>query len=87
MSQTTLNRIVEQLDELDQDQLCELSKLIAEKTEVVEPEAAKASIYQRLVDRGILKRLPRKSTFDWSSIPLVEIEGKPLSDTIIEDRR
>ena len=64
-----------------------MGKAVALKSEEKKPEKETASIYQPLVDQGILKRLPQKSTFDWSSIPLVEIDGKPLSETVIEERR
>ena len=49
------------------------------------PEEWKAM--QSLVEAGLLKEIKPRSTNSKREHPLVSIQGKPISETIIEERR
>lgn len=62
----------------------------------VEPAAAdangddaEAAFKQRLLAEGVITKIndPRKASFARSEFKPVKIQGKPLSDTIVEERR
>jgi hypothetical protein len=43
-------------------------------------------LHRRLIEEGLLKRIPDRSLRDRNFKP-IKIKGKPLSETIIEERR
>ncbi|GAL95586.1 hypothetical protein N0824_00102 [Microcystis sp. 0824] len=51
-------------------------------------EADKQAVFhQSLLDAGLVKQIKRPSSQPITERRLIEIEGKPISETIIEERR
>ena len=51
-------------------------------------EAAKEEAYHRaLLDSGLVKRIARRAEPDTSERHLIEVQGEPISQTIIRERR
>jgi hypothetical protein len=87
MAQATLKRILEEIRTLDLDELPLVERAVQERLETAgySPEEWKAM--QALVDAGLLKEIkPRckESAVEYTPVP---IQGKPLSETVIEERR
>lgn len=87
MAQATLNRILEDIRTLELNELRSVERALQDRLETAgySPEEWKAM--QSLVDSGLMKEItPRckERTVEYIAIP---IQGKPLSETIIEERR
>jgi hypothetical protein len=92
---TDIDTLIREIRSLPQDEQRRLQRALAEGTpdkNESSPNANKIAdedYQQRLVDAGLLKQVkPRhreQQSFD--SFRPVEISGKPLSETIIEERR
>ncbi|WP_409867265.1 hypothetical protein [Microcystis sp.] len=51
-------------------------------------EAEKQAVFhQSLLDAGLVKQIKRPSSQPITERRLIKIEGKPISETIIEERR
>jgi hypothetical protein len=87
MAQSTLAQALDIVRRLDKDELLELQ--IAVEHRLTQPGGASAlSQFYRAVERaGLVKQIRKPSADSRSERPLVAIQGKPLSATIVEDRR
>ncbi len=87
MAQATLNQILSQLETLDLEELYQLNqtiqKCLANKEEIAKHKA----FHQALVDSGLIKQVKFPSYEPISERRLIQVEGKPISETIIEERR
>lgn len=88
-----LEKIVEEIKALTPEQQQRLREMLdnapCNETPDAEFQRRKGQVYQRLRDKGITVHIPppitdSKPFDDWKPI---KIEGKPLSETIIEERR
>ena len=89
MAQSTLTRVLEDIKTLEPDELRSVERAIQEQRDAVaygySPEEWKAM--QSLVEAGLMKEIkPRRKERSVEFTP-VPIQGKPLSETILEDRR
>ena len=87
MAQATLSRVLEDIRTLELNELRSVERAIQERLETAgySPEEWKAM--QAMVDAGLMKAIKprcRESSVDYTPVP---IQGKPLSETIIEERR
>jgi len=90
VSEISFSQIWEAVKELDrerQERLFNLLELLLERAE--EPLSEEENLEIEMLKEGILDRVPsapfdQKTFEEW--VP-VTIEGKPLSETIIEERR
>jgi hypothetical protein len=87
MSVTTLNQIVQQLEELDFKQLQELSKIIENYLLNQEDNIKKANFHQALISSGLVKKINQPNYSQKEDRKLIEIQGNPISETIIQERR
>ena len=55
--------------------------------EKISEEELEAEVDRMLLERGILKEIPAGITDDEDDFEPIEIEGEPLSETIIRERR
>jgi hypothetical protein len=83
MASELFQRLAEDVKQLSPEEQAELRKLL-EKLLLDELD-------RRLLARGVISRIPPPPTEAdierWESWKPIKIEGKPLSETIIEDRR
>jgi hypothetical protein len=93
MSQITLGQMLEKLSSLEPVELQQLGHAVQDQLvhqlAISQPSVnAKEALHQSMIDSGLLR--PRKAS-QKSSQPtvrrLVQVQGEPVSQTIIEERR
>ena len=86
MSQAILNQILDQLKILDLSELQQLSQAIEGYLTNRERAAKKVAFHQALIASGLVCQI--KKTADRSMHrQLIQVQGKPMSLTILEERR
>jgi hypothetical protein len=87
MAQATLARILEDIKTLEIDEIRKVDAALQQQIEMAGYSPAEWRVMQSLVDDGLLKEIkPRRlrRSIDFKPVP---IKGKPLSETIVEERR
>lgn len=85
MAQTTLEKVVEDVKTLTPDEQRELRGLLDEwLAPPSNPQMTREELYRLLEEKGVL--YPRTGPRRISPFRPITIEGKPVSETIIEDR-
>jgi hypothetical protein len=87
MAQATLTRILDEIKTLEPEELKEVERAARALREPAEKEAEREAVLQILEETGLvaeIKRPPMDMTQERKTVP---IQGKPLSETIIEERR
>ena len=86
MSSQALEQVVGQIKKLSAEEQIEVRGLLNQIT--LTPEEIDRRIQEDLLAEGLVSeiKLPRSSLFE-SEFKPIEIQGKPISETIIEERR
>ena len=87
MAQATLVHILEEIKTLKPDELQEVERTVRELLKPTSREAEREVMLHVLEKSGLVKEIKRPPMIARSEHPLVPIQGKPLSETIIEERR
>lgn len=89
MSSPKVERIFEQARTLDHEERRELLDKLQRFTPVAETLTQEQSLDKALLDAGLMNAPPsRKITLEeYQTWEPLEIKGRPLSETIIEERR
>lgn len=97
MSTAILEAVLEQVKELTpeeqqkvRDLLDSLGKDLSFKTspdESQEPLVTEEDFLKILLARGVISHIPPRHKQSFEKRKLIEVKGKPLSETIIEERR
>jgi cytidylate kinase len=87
MSQTTLNQIVEQLQTLNAAELQQLNQAVQAHLENQNQAAKQASFHQALMTSGLVRQISKVSNQPSTRHQLVQVQGEPVSQTIVEERR
>ncbi|MEB3336855.1 MAG: hypothetical protein VKJ46_05280 [Leptolyngbyaceae bacterium] len=97
MNQAILNQIVEQLEALDLKELQQLNQVIQthlgksgfQQKEIALQETAsqRTKFHQALLTSGLVKQLNQPSNTQQPERRLIQIQGQPISETILEERR
>ncbi|NCR38501.1 MAG: hypothetical protein GPJ21_00830 [Microcystis aeruginosa W13-11] len=87
MTQAILTQILNQLETLDLKELQQLNQKIQQYLIDKEEADKQAVFHQSLLDTGLVKQIKRPSSQLITERRLLEIEGKPISEMIIEERR
>lgn len=87
MAQETLTRVMEHIGTLDLSELTLVQRAIQERLETAGYSPAEWKAMQALVKAGLQKQIKPRLPASDTERPLVSIQGKPLSETIIEERR
>lgn len=92
MSSPSLNRIIEDVKALSQEDQLKVRELIDsildKPTEPQEPLSPEDLLERRLLERGVISEIPKRN-FDpdtYKEFAPIEVKGKPVSETIIEER-
>lgn len=85
MSQTILSQMLERLQLLEPVELQQLDRAVKERLTNQEQTAKQVSFHQALVDSGLVRQI-KKVSYQSRKRQLIEIQGKPISETIIEER-
>jgi hypothetical protein len=86
MTQVIVNQILNQLETLGTEELQQLSKSIQSKL-AQHQTAQQAGFLQALLASGMTQQIKYPTSHQSIKRRLVEIQGKPLSETILEERR
>lgn len=89
MTTSNLDRLVEEVRSLTQDEQRILRETLDSLLTAAQPEMSEANFERRLLERGILTSIPPPITDlkHYRNRKLIVVKGKPLSETIIEERR
>ena len=87
MAQATLTRILEAIETLEAEELRRVEEVVRGLLEPLSKEAEREEVLRVLHESGLVKDLKRPSMTRSRERPLIPIKGKPLSETIIEERR
>jgi hypothetical protein len=89
MTTANLDRVFEEVKRLTPDEQRSLRDLIDHLLATSTPPMTEEEFEQRLLEKGIISSIPpriRDAEF-YANRKLIEVKGKPLSETIIEERR
>jgi hypothetical protein len=92
MSSTSLETVIEELKALTPAEQIKVRELIDSMLELSAETSATLSpedlLDQRLLDAGVISEIPRRITdfTPYQNRKPIEVKGKPVSETIIEER-
>jgi hypothetical protein len=75
------------IQELDAEELRQLQQAVQERLGHQAEADAREAFHEALLASGLVKALKTPSGRPAAERPLVPIQGKPLSETLLEDRR
>jgi hypothetical protein len=89
MTTSNLDRLVEEVRALTPDEKRVLRERLDSLLGSPQPEISEADFERRLLERGVISSIPPPITdFEpYRNRKLIDVKGKPLSETIIEERR
>ena len=89
MAATNFDTVVELVKALDDAEKWRLRDLLDVWLAPPGPPTTEAEVDQELLREGILDQVPPPitDTTPWENRRLIEVKGKPLSETVIEERR
>lgn len=85
MSQTILSQMLGQLQLLEPVELQQLDRAVQERLTDREQTAKQVSFHQALVDSRLVRQI-KKISHQPKKRQLIQIQDKPISETIIEER-
>lgn len=87
MAKTNLNQILTQLETLDLDELQQVKKVIIRREEEIEKQTQQTKFHLALLNSGLIKQIKQPACDRQTERRLIQVQGKPVSETIIEERR
>ena len=86
MAQVILNQILSQLNTLEIEELQQLNQAIQKR--LAHQELTQQAIFKKvLLASGLVKQHKKPIDNQQPRYPLIQLKGKPVSQTIIEERR
>ncbi|WP_009630773.1 hypothetical protein [Synechocystis sp. PCC 7509] len=85
MSQTILSQMLDKLQFLEPVELQQLNYAVQERLTNKEHTAKQVDFHQALVNSGLVQQIKKSSNHPIVRQP-IEVQGKPISETIIEER-
>lgn len=87
MAQETLNQILNQLEALELEELQQLNQMTQKYLADREGTDRQAAFHQALIDAGLVKQIKHLCYDPITERRLIQVEGKFVSETIIDERR
>ncbi|MEH1941992.1 MAG: hypothetical protein V7L01_17490 [Nostoc sp.] len=87
MAIETLNQILQQLETLELKELQQLNQTIQKYLANKEETVKQAAFHQALIDSGLVKQIKHPAYEPIIERRVIHAEGKPVSESIIEERR
>ena len=88
MAQAILNQILDQLKTLELEELQQLNQAIQKRLADKEEAAQRSTTFhEALLASGLVKQIVEPTYSQQTEQQLIQIQGKPVSETIIEERR
>ncbi|MGJ5633405.1 hypothetical protein [Nostoc sp. CALU 1950] len=86
MPKAILNQILNQLEILDPKELQQLNQAIQRYLVEQEQVAQKTTFHEALLISGLVKQIKQPGYNQQTEQRLIQVQGKPVSETIIEER-
>jgi hypothetical protein len=89
MTTSNLDRVIEEVKALSPDEQRRLRVLLDDLLGRPMPEPTEEEVQQQLYEKGIIGEIPPPITdlTPYRNRKLMDVKGKPLSETVIEERR
>jgi hypothetical protein len=89
MAASNLDRVIEELKTLTPDEQRKLRELLDDLLVSPAPQMSEAEFEQHLLAKGIIGEIPPPITDStpFQNRRLMDVQGKPLSETVLEERR
>ena len=87
MSEVILNQIFNQLEMLELFELHQLNSAIHKYLTEKQATTQQAKFHQALLTSGLVKKINHLSYSQLTERQLIQVQGQPVSETIIEERR
>jgi hypothetical protein len=87
MPQAILKQILDQLQVLEPSELEQLSQVLQQYLDEREVSAQQVAFHQALVESGLVRRIKKPTFQEKEHQRLIEVQGEPVSQTIVEERR
>ena len=87
MAKVTLDRILEAIKTLAHDERRQLREMLNVMMVPAEEEAKRQALRQALRAAGLVTQVRQPRATDTTHRRRIEVQGKPVSETIIEERR
>jgi hypothetical protein len=87
MPQAILNQILDQLGTLEPSELQQLNQAIQHYLADTETAAQRVVFHQALVGSGLVRQIKTPAFESRTRQHLIQVQGKSVSQTIIEDRQ
>ncbi len=87
MAQVTLERILQDIKTLEPDELMQVQQAVQAQLAPAGYAPEEERVLQEMLKVGLLTETKPRRTDRQSVYPRVPIQGKPLSETILEERR
>ncbi len=87
MQQAVLEHVLEQIYVLDPKELRQVQRVVQERLAPSSESQKRRAFYQSLQASGLVKQIKQRPLVERANRPLIEVEGPPVSQTIIEERR
>ncbi|MEB3215353.1 MAG: hypothetical protein VKN72_03700 [Nostocales cyanobacterium 94392] len=87
MTQTILDEILAQLKSLEMVELQQLNQAVQERLTSQQVTSEQAAFHQALLESGLVRQIKMPSLRKNCERRLFEIQGQPISETIIQERR
>jgi hypothetical protein len=87
MAQGTLKRILQEIKTLTPEELLQVQQVVQAQLAPTSYVPAEEQVLQEMLKVGLLTEIKPRRTDRQVAYPLVPIQGKPLSETIREERR
>ena len=87
MAQVTLERILQEIKTLELEELLQVQQAIQAQLAPADYSPEEERVLQEMLKVGLLTEIKPRRTDRQIVYPLVPIQGQPLSETILEERR
>ena len=87
MAQTALRQILQQIADLNGDELQEVSHAVQQRLSAQEDARKHEAFHRALQESGLVLHVKTPSPNDSPERQLIEVQGEPVSETIIAERR
>ncbi|KYC38749.1 hypothetical protein WA1_36905 [Scytonema hofmannii PCC 7110] len=87
MAQAILNKIIGQLQKLELKELQELEQAVQQQLVTKLSTYKSTTFHKALLDSGLVKQIKQPNYRQQTEQQLIKIQGKFLSETIVEERR
>jgi len=87
MPQAIFNQILNQLQALEPTELQQLSQVIQKYLKDSEATAKRAAFHQALLEAGLVRQIKNPNFEGRTYQDLIQVQGEPVSQTIIGERR